>query len=41
VLSKLARDLMLRLKTGEHGALPVVVGLALIWSFLSSRTRIS
>jgi D-xylose transport system permease protein len=33
VLSKLARDLMLRLKTGEHGALPVVVGLALIWSF--------
>jgi D-xylose transport system permease protein len=33
VLSKLARDLMLRLKTGEPGALPVVVGLALIWSF--------
>jgi D-xylose transport system permease protein len=33
VLSKLARDLMLRLKTGEPGALPVMVGLALIWSF--------
>lgn len=33
MLSKLARDLMLRLKTGEPGALPVVIGLALIWSF--------
>ena len=33
MLFKLARDLMLRLKTGEPGALPVVVGLALIWSF--------
>ena len=33
MLSKLGRDLMLRLKTGEPGALPVVIGLALIWSF--------
>jgi D-xylose transport system permease protein len=33
VLSKLARDLLLRLRGGEPGALPVVVGLALIWSF--------
>jgi D-xylose transport system permease protein len=32
-LSRLARDLMLRLRGGEPGALPVVVGLALIWSF--------
>jgi len=33
VFSRLARDLLLRLRRGEPGALPVVVGLALIWSF--------
>jgi D-xylose transport system permease protein len=32
-LSGLARDLRLRLRGGEPGALPVVLGLALIWSF--------
>jgi D-xylose transport system permease protein len=33
VLSRLARDFTLRLRGGEPGALPVVLGLALIWSF--------